>query len=89
MINFDILSMKCNNLQTGKSPTSEVTLSKVDVTKVVFLKQYDRKVGCCTVSIRRAEVTCHSSAMPQIHSVILCLNGSDICHKLYGTGVDI
>jgi len=88
MINFDLLSLKCNNLHTENNLT-EVTLSKVDATRVVFLKKQDWKVGSCTISIRRAEVTCHSSTTPWTHSIILCLNGSDIYLKLYSTGVGI
>jgi len=64
MINFDLLLLKCNNLHTENNLTSQVTLLKVAVTSVVFLKKQDWKVGSCTISIRRAEVTRHSSTTP-------------------------
>jgi len=39
MINLDLLSMKCNNVHKENNQTSDVTLSKVDVTRVAFLKK--------------------------------------------------
>lgn len=45
MINFDLLLLKCNNLHTENNLTSQVTLLKVAVTSVVFLKKQDWKVG--------------------------------------------
>jgi hypothetical protein len=89
MITFTLSALKCNNLHTEQNLSSEVTLSKFDVNRMLFLKKYDWKVGSCTISIgiRKAEVICHSSTVPRNHFITLHLNGSDIHLKLYPTRV--